>query len=80
METQRNSRRNKGEEQVKKFFSILWFMITAPFHGDFWDDEEAFTAYFGCIFGTIVMVIWFTVVCLFIYGLYLGVQYLETLL
>ena len=68
------------EMPMKTFLNTLWFMIMAPFYKDFWEDEEAFTAYFGCIFGIIVIAIWFTVSCLFIYGLYLGVQYLETLL
>ena len=65
---------------MKKFLSISWYVIMAPFYKDFWEDEEAFTAYFGCIIGGIILVLWFTAVCLFIYGLYLGVQYLETLL
>ena len=65
---------------MKKFLSILWYMIMAPFYGDFWEDEEAFTAYFGCIFGSIFLILWFAVLGLFVYGLYLVVLYLEALI
>jgi len=65
---------------MKKFFSILCYVILAPFYKDFWEDEEAFTAYFGCIIGGIFLVFWFTIAWFLLYGLYLGVKYLETLI
>lgn len=65
---------------MKEILGTLWFMIMAPFYKDFWEDEEAFAAYFGCIFGSIFLVMWFAVLGLFIYGLYLVVLCLEALI
>jgi hypothetical protein len=64
---------------MKELLNTLWFMFMAPFYKDLWEDEEAFTAYFGCVISCIFLVAWLVVLCMLVYLLYLGIIYLETL-
>jgi len=65
---------------MREFLSTIWFIIFAPFYGDFWRDEDLVGAYCGCTCGVIIIAIQVALFIMVFYALYLAIQYLEVLL
>ena len=64
---------------MREWLEFIWDLIKLPFTKEFLDDAETFQIYFSCGCGCIVFIIGVITNILIIYGLFLGIKYLEQL-